>query len=319
MSYQLLSAEREDGTLALLLSQPVTVATVLGGKVVARLLLLLSVVSVVVVIACVVGGVNVAAAETGSRLMLVIVTLVVYALVWFSLAVLVNLLGWPSPVNAVALLAVWLAVVIVAPATVNVLAIRLYPAASRVELIQAIRRATDAADARAAELLGQYFQDHPDLVPASANASMSDFYSRTIAVQADAEEATRPVMARFAAQTNAQRRLVDRFQFLSPPVLVRGALDDLAGTSEARYRDFINQIDNYHLGWRAFFVPRIMHQSKMAAADYDQIPVFHYVAEAEARVRSRVWRSITGLLLALAALVGASIVLGARYRLTSWS
>jgi ABC-2 type transport system permease protein len=233
------------------------------------------------------------------------------------LAVLVNVLGWPSAVNAVTLLAVWLAVVIVVPSTVNVLALRLYPAPSRVELIQALRRATDAADTRAAQLLGRYFQDHPDLVPASANASMSDFYSRTMAVQADAEEATRPIMTHFAAQTDAQRRLVDRFQFLSPAVLVRNALDDLAGTGETRYRDFISQTGDYHAEWRAFFMPRIMRQSKMTAADYDQIPVFRYVAEADERVRGRVWQSVTGLVVPLAAMIAVSVLFIARYRLGS--
>jgi ABC-2 type transport system permease protein len=96
---------------------------------------------------------------------------------------------------------------------------------------------------------------------------------------------------------------------------VRNALDDVAGTGEARYRDFMSQIGDYHAKWRAFFVPRIMRQSKMTAADYDQIPVFRYVAEAEGRVRGRVWQSMAGLLVPLAAMVGVSIFLIARYRI----
>jgi ABC-2 type transport system permease protein len=314
LAYQLLSVEREDGTLALLLSQPVTLGTVLTGKVIARLALLLSVVIGVVLVASLVGGIEVASPGTPGRLLLLAATIVAYAFVWFALAVLVNAAGWPSATNAVVLLATWLALVIVIPATVNIVALRIYPAPSRVELVQALRRATDAADRRAAELLGKFFQDHPELAPSAATAGMSDFYSRTMAVRADADAAIRPVVQRFESQISAQRRFVDRFQFLSPAVLTRGALDDLAGSGEARYQDFVQQIAEHHARWREFFVARIMRQAKVTPADYDRIPVFEYTPEPEQRVRSRVWRSLAGLLVPLAVVVAAAAALIARYR-----
>jgi hypothetical protein len=48
----------------------------------------------------------------------------------------------------------------------------------------------------------------------------------------------------------------------------------------------VRQIGAYHGQWRAFFVPRIMRQVKMTAGEYDQIPVFQYVPEAEERIRA---------------------------------
>jgi ABC-2 type transport system permease protein len=317
LSYQLLSVEREDGTLALLLSQPVALGTLLAGKMLARLLVLFSVVAGVVALAGLLGGVDVSTAGTAPRLLLVGAVIAIYGLFWFGLAVVVNLLRWGSATNAVILLALWLAVVVVIPSTVNVLAVRMYPAPSRIELIQALRLATDAADTRAAQLLGQYFQDHPELVPAGANPDMSEFYSRTVVVQNEAEASTTPVVDHFAAQIGSQRRLVDRFQFLSPAVLTRTALDDLAGTSDARYQDFVRQIAEYHTRWRAFFVARIMRQSKMTSADHDQIPVFQYVPEPEASVRRRVSRSLSGLLVPLGVLVATASALARRYRLGS--
>jgi ABC-2 type transport system permease protein len=314
LAYQLLSVEREDGTLALLLSQPVALRTVLTGKVIARLALLLSVLTGIVMVACLVGGIDVNSQGTPGRLLLLAATITAYGLVWFALAVLVNATGWPSATNAVALLAGWLALVIVIPATVNIVALRIYPAPSRVELVQALRRATDTADRRAAELLGKYFQDHPELAPAAATAGMSDFYSRTMAVRADAESSIRPVVQRFETQVSAQRRLVDRFRFLSPAVLTRGALDDLAGSGEARYQDFVRQIADHHVRWREFFVARIMRQAKLTPEDYDRIPVFTYTPEPELLVRSRVWRSLAGLLIPLGVFVAAAAALIARYR-----
>jgi ABC-2 type transport system permease protein len=97
-------------------------------------------------------------------------------------------------------------------------------------------------------------------------------------------------------------------------VLTRSALDTLAGTSEEGYRDFVRQLEAYHTQWRAFFVPRIMRQAKMTAVDYDQIPVFEYVSEAERAVRARVWRSIAGLGAPLIVVTLAAGFLSGRYQ-----
>jgi ABC-2 type transport system permease protein len=317
LSYQLLSAERENGTLSLLLSQPIALGTLLTGKVLARLLLLLSVVGGMVAIASLVGGIDLAGAETSARLLLAGVVIIAYGLFWFALAVVINLLRSGSAANALALLAAWLALVIVVPATVNVVAARLYPAPSRMELVQAIRRGSDAAEAKAAQLLAEYFRDHPDMVPGGANPNMSEFYSRTIAVQTEAEASAAPIIERFATQMAAQRRLVDRFQYLSPAVLTRTALNDLAGSGDARYQDFVRQIEAYHARWRDFFVARIMRQSKMGSADHDRIPLFQYVAESEASVRARVVRSLGGLFVPVGVLVAVASALARRHRLST--
>jgi ABC-2 type transport system permease protein len=294
LSYQLLSAEREQGTLVLLLSQPVGIATVVAGKILARLLLVATIVVAIIAVAFAMSGIDAFSRVTVEQLLMVSTVIIAYSLVWFALAVFANMWGWPSTINVVVLLAIWLAVTVVIPSTVNVVAERLYPAPSRVELIQALRRATDAASTRAAQAMGKYLQDHPDLMPLT-DVNMSDFYSRTIAIQAEAENATRPVLDLFNTQTAAQRRLVDRFRVMSPAVLTYNALVALAGTSDERYRDFVRQVQAYHETWRAFFIARILGQQPMRATDFDQIPAFQYVPESKADIRSRVWRSLAGM------------------------
>jgi ABC-2 type transport system permease protein len=311
LSYHLLSLERETGTLALVRSQPVRLAEVVAGKMVARLGLLLAVIVAVVALAGAAGG-GLSAGRDG-RLVAVFAAIALYGLFWFLLAVLVNACRWTSGANAIALLAAWLAVVVVGPATVNAVAARLHPAPSRVVLVQALRRATDAAETRAADLLRAYYRDHPEMAPRDANASMSDFYARTMVLRAQADRAAAPVMAHFTAQVEAQRRFTDRLRLASPAVLVRAVLDEAAGTSDARYRDFFRQVATYHEEWGRFFAALIFREARMTPEAYDRLPRFRYAPEPEPEIRGRIWALVGGLLAPVVVLgVADALILGRR-------
>jgi ABC-2 type transport system permease protein len=69
----------------------------------------------------------------------------------------------------------WLALVVLLPSLCNVLATTTYPVPSRVEMIQAVREASDAATAEGSKLLSKYYEDHPELAAGDAAQAMNDF------------------------------------------------------------------------------------------------------------------------------------------------
>lgn len=164
-------------------------------------------------------------------------------------------------------------------------------------MVQASRRATDDANKRAAQLLGKYLSDHPELVQDNPNTGMEDFYSRRIAVEDDTERQTAPVMEHFNAQLGGQQRIAGSFQYLSPPVVAQTVFNDLAGTGGARYADFLTQVDEHHQNWRRFYYPKIISQAKMSPADYDSMPRFDYQAESSNSVLRRVSVGLLALFL----------------------
>jgi ABC-2 type transport system permease protein len=305
LSYNLLSAEREQGTLALLLSQPVALRTFVTGKIALRAAVVLALAVGLSLLGFLLGGVPLAGA--GWRLALWLGVVAAYGAFWFALAILVNSRGKSSATNALALAGLWLLCVLLIPSLLNVLVTTLYPVPSRVEMIQATRRASAEATAKGSQLLARYFEDHPELT-AGGQADPSDFYTRSIAVQSETERLIQPVLDHFDRQVLGQQTLVNRLRFLSPAIVAQAALNDIAGTGVARYRHFLALVKGFHAQWQSFFYPRIVQKAKLRAGDYDQFPTFNFQEEAASTVLVRVSAGLLGL--ALPALILAW--LGAR-------
>ena len=112
LTYNVLSARTEQGTLVLALSQPVSLRTIVLGKLTLRFGIFLLVISGLAGFAAVVAGIDLGATGVTTRLLLWVTAVVAYGLVWFALATLVASFGRPSSTNAMALAAIWLAFVI---------------------------------------------------------------------------------------------------------------------------------------------------------------------------------------------------------------
>ena len=144
LGYNVLSAEREQGTLALTLSQPVSARGVVAAKRLFRAFLVIGLALGVSIVGAALSG----GFAAPSRLVIWSVAVVAYALFWFGLAAWVNTLGRPSAWNATVLVGAWLGLVVVLPALVNIGAGLLHPLPSRVEMITTARTASAARSRR---------------------------------------------------------------------------------------------------------------------------------------------------------------------------
>jgi ABC-2 type transport system permease protein len=295
ITYNLLSSEKEQGTLALALSQPVALSTLVTGKVTLRALLLVGIVVGFSVMALVASGASLSAPGAGMRLALWIAAVAGYGALWFALAVFVASLGRSSATNATILASIWLVLVVMLPSLFNLLVTTVYPVPSRVEMVQAVREASDEANAGGSKLLARYYEDHPELASGDAQQAMTDFNIVRVAVNDDVERRVRPVIDRFEQQVLSQQRAVDRLKFLSPAVLLQDALNDIAGTGAARHRHFMAQVDTFHRGWRAYFTPLIFQKASFLA--FDAVPHFTFDEEPTTAVSARVGLSLLGLVL----------------------
>lgn len=303
LSYNLISGERDDGTLAMLLAQPVGLDTLILGKVLLRG-------GVVITLAVVLSLVGAAAGEWVAegfwlRLGLWTVVTALYGIFWFALAVAINAAGARSATNAVTLIGLWLLFVVLIPAAVNVAVTTASPVPSRVELIQAMREASSAANAQGSRLLARYYEDHPELVPARVDPG--SFALRSTAVREEVDRAIAPVLERYDRQLLGQQNLVERYRFLSPAILAQQVLGDLAGTGLERYRYFLDQVDRFHQTWQDFFVPRIFRRQAVRAADIDRLPVFRFREEPVETVSGRVLVGLAGLAVPSLLLLGLAL------------
>jgi ABC-2 type transport system permease protein len=165
LTYNLLSSEKEQGTLVLTLSQPVSVGTLMFGKVMLRLGAFLTVAGVLGLVALFIGQIDLSATGAAPHVILWIATVVLYGLFWFATTVAVTALGRPSATNAMILAGAWLVLVVLVPSLLNMAATTAYPVPSRVEMIQAMRIASDDATEEGSKLLARYYEDHPNWRP----------------------------------------------------------------------------------------------------------------------------------------------------------
>ena len=234
------------------------------------------------------------------RLLLWVSVVALYGAFWFALAVVVNAFGKSSATNAVTLAGLWLLFVLLVPSLVNVAITTLAPMPSRVEMIQATRRASTEATTKGSQLLAKYFEDHPELIPASGQPDMNDFYTKSIAVQSETERLVQPVLAQFDQQLAKQQTLINTLRFLSPAIVTQAALNDIAGTSHLRYQHFLALVDRFHITWQQYFNPLILRQVNLTANEFDEIPKFNFVEEKFDTITQRVLIGLLGILIPIA-------------------
>ncbi|HYZ85862.1 MAG TPA: DUF3526 domain-containing protein, partial [Bryobacteraceae bacterium] len=289
ISYNLISSEKEDGTLSMTLSQPVGIRTLAMGKIGFRALFVLSLGAALSLTGALLSGINLTDEGTIMRLLLWIAVVTAYAAFWFGVAVAVNALGRSSATNALALSGLWLAFVLLIPALLNVSVKTLHPVPSRVEMIQAMRRASDEVTAERSKLMAQFLEDHPELAPAANADTNAQYAIRVVSMTEELERRIQPVLTSFDDQISRQQQLVDRYRFISPAVLTQAALYDLAGTGVGRYKHFLKLAGEYHQQWQAHIQPKMVQTVKLTTANIDELPRWEWREESTASVLGRVW------------------------------
>jgi len=296
MSYDLLSSEKERGTLAMILAHPISIRELMASKIISRAAVMLAAVLGFGVIALLTVGTGLDTADTWLRFGLWIVATLLYSAFWFALAVLVNVYGKNSAANGTALAGIWLILVVIVPQLVSMLATTIYPVPSRMELTIAAREAQTEAEKNAMSKLDEYYYDHLEFVPEGDEKAM-DFLTLAQANNNSIEKAIRPLYDNFQDQLNKQETLVQRFQYLSPAIMMQLALNEVSGTSADRYEHFLDQVYDFHDEWKEYFSTKFLQRYPLKPADYDNFPEFTYEEQPFGAVISRVVQSLLGMLI----------------------
>ena len=301
--FNVLSEEREQGTLALTLSQPVSARRVVAAKLAFRAFLVVGLAAGVSLLGILAAG----GFRSFGRVFLWCAAVTLYGLFWFALAAWVNSLRRSSAWNATVLVGAWLVLVVVLPAAINIAAGLLHPLPSRVEMITAQREASNDAVNRRSELLARYLEDHPEMAGGVAEEPGLGAlaWAATDAVNQRVEE----VAAAHDARRAAQLDLVRRYRFLSPTLLAQEVLVDAAGTGDARFARFQSQVRAFAERWRQFFVPAILAGERMDAGVLPRRPDFRFEDEEFAEVAGRAAVPLA-VLAGLVALVGVAAGVG---------
>jgi len=302
LSFDLLSREREQGTLALLLSQPISARRLILAKLAARwgLLFLLTVGAAASAFVLLGGGL------APERFLFWSGIIAAYLAFWVGLAAVVNVTGRDSSRNAVALAFLWLAFVVLIPAGVQLTAGLVHPVPSRAELVALEREEVRQVQEQASAVLAQYYDDHPELLP-EGSVDEVDFQTQAFAVNQEVRARLLPVRARYRESLTAQREWIRTFRWLSPTILAYEALLELAGTGDGRMERFEGAVEDFHSEWVAHFEPLIYGDRRLAPEDLDRLPSWEFRDRDTSEVRAAVLPGMLGLLLFAGVALGAAL------------
>ena len=306
LTYDLLSSERERGTLALVLAQPVSLATFVLGKALLRGVLLCGVTVALAVLAALPSAHDLLTADGALHMGLYLAAVVGYALFWFAAALAINVAGFSSATNALALVGLWLALVVVVPGMVQVAVQVAHPPPSRVELVNLTRAAASEIEDELSALQGE----HTAAVQGTADDLALAATKRIVVAQEALEHRAAPVLIAFRTQLTAQQALLDTLRYLSPAIVVHEAMGEVAGSGAHRLQQFASQVDAFQANWRAFFFARVRAHQRLTSADHAALPRFVFREEPSAALGWRVGAGLLGLLVPTLLLVAfAAIVL----------
>lgn len=293
LTFGLLAGERERGTLPLLLAQPLTLRAFVAGRLAPRALLV-----VVLLVTLAAGFLLVSSSAAAGRLALWLAVAFAYGAFWFAVSAAVAPRPGSAATHALVLASLWLGLVVLVPAGINLAVKTLHPVPSRLEQILALRAATDEIAAQTSQLLAAYYEDHPEFAPKAGAAT--EYSEIRFITNEKLDRALAPVLARYEAQLARQQALAEKLAFLSPALLAHAAFADAAGTGLARHREFMRQAVTHHADLRAFFNPRILRKEKFTA--WDEVPAFTFREEPARAVFARTIPALAALAAAAAGL-----------------
>jgi ABC-2 type transport system permease protein len=271
ISFNIISGEKERGTLSLLLSQPVSLQQITAAKLLFRLGIVIALLLLLTMIA-----VWWTAATPDHRLLYWLLAIILYCLFWLALIFLIVSLRSNSSFNAVVLLGVWLLLTIIIPVLINILASQNKPLPQGLELTIRQREEVHAGwDRPKAETMEKFYVRYPQW-KGSAAIQPGFTWSWYFAFQELGDQSVEQLASTYRNGLQEKQQYTYRLGLLSAPATLQHTLNAIAGTDLQQHLAFLQSVEKFHAAMKAFYYPFLYRNMLFTHADYKQEPVHYY-------------------------------------------
>lgn len=265
-TYNLLSSEREQGTLALLLSQPIEGRRVFVFKMLARFVWLSLLTTILWAPVALWTGI-----EAGVAIQTLSATLL-YSLFWFVLALAVNLQQRSSAFNVLACIGAWLLLVVVMPAAGNMVAEKLRPVPSRAGYENALRTVGNELEKEKPAILDAFYTANPKLErKPDEEKTTRDWWLEEFHLIEIRKERVNKINAEYDGKSQSHTAFARQLTALSPAMALYDHITGLAGTNRAAQLSTAQQLKTQAQTWMNWFQPKYDAGQTLTAADYPEI------------------------------------------------
>jgi ABC-2 type transport system permease protein len=268
LTYNMFSAEREQGTIKMLLVQGLTVKSLLLTRTLFRFAVIVIFTILVVLVALL--FLQEQAALNG--LVYFVLFTVLYTLLWHAVSLVINLFNRSSNYNAGILFTIWIAGVLVLPALINVLVTNIKPIPGKVILINEVREKLTENDQKNSEILDQFYTDHPEFIIKDSAKLMPLFMYKYMIKEMTTSEQLQPIMDDYKEKLELQSKTVNMLATVIPSMAYQEALEEISGNSLSQYLAFQRFADHESRSWRNYFHPISLANSYLTIDEFKSLP-----------------------------------------------
>lgn len=273
ISFNLLSSEKEQGTLRLLMAQPLKLSTLFLAKIVFRFMLIAAIVLVLSMTALIWTG-----AAPDLRAVYWILGVLLYAIFWLGASCAVAALQRSSAFNAISLLGVWLLLAVIAPVLINAATDITKPVHEGLELTMVQREAVHGGwDKPKTETMQRFFEYYPEY--SNTGSVEGDFkWKWYYAFQELGDRSVESLYSAYWQKMLDRQMLASSLSVVSPPAKLQEVLNGIAATDLQQQLDFIAGTKAYHDKLKAFYYPYLYNDRAFQHADFAKEPRYSFKA-----------------------------------------
>lgn len=276
ISFNMLSAEKEKGTLVLMLSQPLSLFTICISKLLLRFALIFTLIIVLLTL-----GVVWSKATPDLRLLYWLAAVTLYSLFWFGTVFCVVALHKSSAANAVTLLSAWLLLTVIFPVLINVLAELNKPVPDGLTLSLKQREEVHAGwDRPKQETMKKFFVRYPQFsgtTPVKGRFGWKWYF----AFQELGDQSVEEMADHYVIKLSSRQEYISDWSKLSTPAVLQELLNASAATDLQQHLTFLQSVATYHEELKHFYYPFLFHDTPFKHADFAKEPQHSFTAVAD--------------------------------------
>ncbi|GAB3221342.1 DUF3526 domain-containing protein [Spirosoma arcticum] len=273
LSYNLLSSEKEGGTLAMLAVQAVRPVDFVLIKLAFRWFITGLIGTVIIGMAA-----GITQAPIDHRLGYMLVTMWLYVGCWAGITGVVTALHRSSGFNALMLVSVWLLFCVAIPATLTAVLTVAYPIDAKTELTAAVQKANARVFATPKPALAtQFYRAFPAYNNVPRDTFPEGWYNprwvRAMHLLLDKE--VKPFEDAYHRQLANRIRIADRYDYCSPAVLAQSICNRASASDMQQMLAYDTSMYEHFARWRDYLDNRIyLHRNSLTKVDFEHLP--HY-------------------------------------------
>lgn len=272
--HNLISAEQENGVWNLLRSQPVSVAKIIGWRLLIRFATILLIAFGLITASCFYFQ-----SEFDAHLIYALAITFAYLAFWFALTAFIVSLQKSSTFNALSLLGVWIFLTILAPALLNLAISTALPVSESFELTikqrEGYHQKWDLAKAETMQKFYGIYPQYKEFPIPEDKFSWGWYYAAQFMGDLESGDKT----AEYVNKLKKRDEWTNRAALFLPTVNAQLAFNRLSGNDLQSHLDYLESVRHYHTNIRENFYPLIFRNAKVEEVDWQKVPKHQFNEE----------------------------------------